>query len=56
MEDESDAGMPKGTWMLELLRRRLQAAVDREEFEEAARLRDRIESIKREQGGESGAE
>ena len=34
------------TWTVELLQRRLQAAVEREEFEEAARLRDQIEELR----------
>ena len=33
----------RAAWALEILTRRLQAAVEREEFEEAARLRDQIE-------------
>ena len=32
-------------WTLEVLRRQLQAAIKREEFEEAARLRDRISEL-----------
>jgi len=42
--------------MLELLKRRLQAAVEREEFEEAARLRDRIEAISKESNVERTAQ
>ena len=37
---------PSGAWTLELLKRRLNAAIEREEFEEAARLRDQIEAVK----------
>ena len=33
-------------WTLEVLKRRLTAAIEREEFEEAARLRDQIEAMK----------
>jgi len=42
-----------GAWTLGLLRRRLNAAVEREEFEEAARLRDQIEALNRAQSKES---
>lgn len=43
-----------GTWTLELLKRRLNAAIEREEFEEAARLRDQIEALRRSESKESG--
>lgn len=39
-------------WTVDLLQRRLRAAIEREEFEEAARLRDRIEELKSRQAGE----
>ena len=39
-------------WTLDLLQRRLRGAVEREEFEEAARLRDRIEELKQRQEAE----
>jgi len=41
------------TWTLEVLKRRLQAAIEREEFEVAARIRDQIETLKRPQSGDS---
>lgn len=44
-----------GAWTLELLKRRLQAAIEREEFEEAARLRDQIEAAKKSQSKEPNA-
>ena len=40
---QGGAGEERSVWTLEVLSRRLQAAVEREEFEEAARLRDQIE-------------
>ena len=56
IEDDTSALAPRGTWMLELLRRRLKAAVEREEFEEAARLRDRIEVLTKEQSVEQNSQ
>ena len=41
---------PSGAWTLELLKRRLNAAIEREEFEEAARLRDQIKESEKKQG------
>ncbi|HQK23074.1 MAG TPA: UvrB/UvrC motif-containing protein [Candidatus Latescibacteria bacterium] len=55
-DEDITSGTPRGTWMLELLKRRLQAAVEREEFEEAARLRDRIEAISKESNVERTAQ
>ncbi len=42
-------------WTLDLLQRRLRGAVEREEFEEAARLRDRIDELKKRQETEEQA-
>ena len=39
-------------WTLELMQRRLKSAIEREEFEEAARLRDEIESLKQDMAKE----
>lgn len=44
-----------GTWTMELLKRRLTAAIEREEFEEAARLRDQVEALKLAQSKERDA-
>ena len=41
------AGASSPAWTVELLQRRLRSAIEREEFEEAARLRDQIEELKR---------
>ena len=44
----------RAAWALEVLTRRLQAAVEREEFEEAARLRDQIELARQAYAAEAG--
>lgn len=45
VKSESTAEIENPEWALEALKRRLNAAVEREEFEEAARLRDQISEL-----------
>lgn len=45
--DNLDETQKPASWTVDLLKRRLAAAIEREEFEEAARLRDQIEDFRK---------
>ncbi len=48
-----ETSVDSATWKLEVLNRRLKAAVEREEFEEAVHLRDQIEAVQAAVAGEA---